>query len=116
MSTKFVPFTTRPASTSRHGITRLRCIGDHRIAARGNSNSVMNESGPSLAGRTALAVALTIGFYTLALAIAIALIGLPILSVAADGPFNLWLAIFMVVSGITILRAIVPRRHRFEPP
>src|SRR5947208_15648057 len=24
--TKFVPFTTRPASTSRHGITRLRCI------------------------------------------------------------------------------------------
>src|SRR5258706_15532129 len=26
MSTKFVPLTTRPASTSRHGMTRLRCI------------------------------------------------------------------------------------------
>src|SRR5690242_19135128 len=25
MSTKFVPLTTRPASTSRQGITRLRC-------------------------------------------------------------------------------------------
>src|SRR5688572_27345180 len=25
MSTKFVPLTTRPASTSRHGMTRLRC-------------------------------------------------------------------------------------------
>src|SRR5918998_3419498 len=76
----------------------------------------MNDRGPSLAGRTALAVALTVGFYTLALGIAIALIGLPILAVAADGPFNLWLAIFMVVSGLTILKAIFPRRHRFEPP
>jgi hypothetical protein len=36
----------------------------------------MNDRGPSLAGRTALAVALTIGFYTLALLIAAALIGL----------------------------------------
>jgi heat shock protein HtpX len=76
----------------------------------------MNDRGPSLAGRTALAVALTIGFYTLALGIAAALIGLPILAVATDGPFNIWLAIFMVVSGITILKAIFPRRHRFEPP
>lgn len=76
----------------------------------------MNDRGPSLAGRTALAVALTIGFYTLALAIAVALVGLPILSVATDGPFNLWLAIFMVVSGLTILKAIFPRRHRFVPP
>ena len=76
----------------------------------------MNDRGPSLAGRTALAVALTIGFYTLALAIAIALIGLPILALAGDGPFNIWLAIFMVVSGVTILKAIFPRRHRFQPP
>ena len=76
----------------------------------------MNHSGPSLAGRTALAVALTIGFYTLALAVAAALIGLPILALATDGPFNIWLAIFMVVSGFTILKAIFPRRHRFEPP
>lgn len=76
----------------------------------------MNDRGPSLAGRTALAVALTIGFYTLALAIAGALIALPIISVASDGPFNIWLAIFMVVSGVTILKAIFPRRDRFEPP
>ena len=76
----------------------------------------MNDRGPSLAGRTALAVALTIGFYTLALAIAGALIALPVIAIASDGPFNIWLAIFMVVTGITILRAIVPRRDRFEPP
>src|SRR5687767_11322772 len=34
MSTKFVPFTTRPASTSRHGITRLRCTASALVEDR----------------------------------------------------------------------------------
>jgi heat shock protein HtpX len=77
----------------------------------------MHDRGPSLFWRTALAVALTVGFYALALAIAGALIALPVVGLVDDGvPFNVWLAIFMVVTGVTILRAIVPRRHRFEPP
>src|SRR3712207_7952950 len=72
----------------------------------------MNDRGPSLAGRAVLAVALTIGFYTLALLIAAALIAFPILGIVEESvPFNIWLAIFMVVSGLTILKAIFPRRQ-----
>ena len=77
----------------------------------------MSNDGPSLAGRAALAVALTIGFYLLALTVALGLIGFAVAGVVTeDVPFNIWLAIFCVVTGLTILRAIIPRRHRFEPP
>jgi Zn-dependent protease with chaperone function len=77
----------------------------------------METKSPSLAGRAAAAVALTVGFYTLALGVAGALIAFPILGMATeDVPFNIWLAAFCIVTGLTILRAIAPRRERFEPP
>jgi len=71
---------------------------------------------PSLAGRFAAAIALTIGFYLLALLIALALIVGPVYVWLEGGPGNLWVAIFGVVTGVTILVAIVPRPLPFTPP
>lgn len=71
---------------------------------------------PSLAGRFAAAIALTIGFYVLALAIALALIGIPVFAWIERGSFNIWLTIFGVITGVSILVAIVPRRLPFTPP
>jgi hypothetical protein len=65
---------------------------------------------PSLAGRFAAAIALTIGFYVLALAIALALIGIPVYAWIERGSFNIWLTIFGVFTGVSILVAIFPRR------
>jgi heat shock protein HtpX len=71
---------------------------------------------PSLAGRFAAAIALTIGFYILALAIALALIGVPVYAWVSGGSFNIWLTIFGLFTGGSILVAIVPRRTPFTPP
>jgi heat shock protein HtpX len=71
---------------------------------------------PSLAGRFTAAIALTIAFYVLALAIALALIGLPVYGWVEAGRGNVWVTIFGVVTGLTILAAIVPRRLPFTPP
>ena len=71
--------------------------------------------GPSLAGRFALAIALTVGFYALALGIAGFLIGAPIWAFVTDSVFNVWLAFFMIATGLGILRAILPRRVPFVP-
>ena len=73
-------------------------------------------SGPSLKGRFAAAIALTIGFYTLALAMAAALLAVAILPWALGGGGNVWLSITGLVLGVSILVAIFPRRARFEPP
>jgi heat shock protein HtpX len=73
-------------------------------------------SGPSLKGRFAAAIALTIGFYTLALAIAAALLGVAILPWALGDGGNVWLSISGLVAGGTILVAIFPRRLPFDPP
>ena len=54
---------------------------------------------PSLAGRFAAAIALTIGFYVLALVIALALIGLPVYGWVEAGRGNVWITIFGVVTG-----------------
>src|SRR4051794_21854629 len=46
MSTKFVPLTTRPASTSRHGMTRLRCtrlVSVERRLALGDREALLVE-------------------------------------------------------------------------
>jgi Zn-dependent protease with chaperone function len=71
---------------------------------------------PSLAGRFAAAIALTIGFYTLALAVAAALIGGPIYGWVEAGRGNIFVTIFGIVTGVSILVAIFPRRMPFTPP
>jgi heat shock protein HtpX len=71
---------------------------------------------PSLAGRFAAAIALTIGFYALALALAAALIGGPIYGWVSAGRGNIWLTITALFLGGSILFAIFPRRMRFEAP
>jgi Zn-dependent protease with chaperone function len=80
-----------------------------------SASSSSASAGPSLAGRFAAAIALTIGFYVLALALAAALIGLPILGFM-NGRFNLWLSLTCLFLGGSILYAIVPRRLRFSDP
>jgi heat shock protein HtpX len=72
--------------------------------------------GPSLKGRFAAAVALTIAFYTLALAIAAGLLAAAILPWVARGHNNLWVTVTGVLLAGSILWAILPRRLRFEPP
>jgi Zn-dependent protease with chaperone function len=71
--------------------------------------------GPSLAGRFAAAIALTIAFYVLAIAIAAALLALAILP-WVWGHGNPFVSITSLVLGCTILVAIVPRRGAFTPP
>jgi heat shock protein HtpX len=73
-------------------------------------------AGPSLAGRLAAAIALTIGFYVLALALAAGLIAAGILPWVFEGRNNLWLTIVGPFFGISILVAIFPRRIRFVAP
>ncbi len=71
--------------------------------------------GPSLAGRFAAAIALTIGFYALALALAGALVGGPLYALLSAGRIN-FLTVSAFFLGVSILWAIFPRRLRFEPP
>lgn len=68
---------------------------------------------PSLAGRAILAVALTVGFYSLALAIAGALLFFIYAQFAYAERFNLQLTIFCLIGAGTILWAILPRFDRF---
>jgi heat shock protein HtpX len=75
----------------------------------------MSRTGPSLAWRLAAAIALTIGFYTLALVMAAALLGVAILPWVLGGGGNLWVSLTGLVLGVTILVAIFPRRQKFEP-
>jgi Zn-dependent protease with chaperone function len=73
-------------------------------------------AGPSLAGRFAAAIALTVGFYLLALGIAGGLLAVAILPWVLGGHGNIWISLTTLVLGVTILVAIVPRRRRFEAP
>jgi heat shock protein HtpX len=72
-------------------------------------------SGPSLAGRFAAAIALTIAFYVLAIAIAAALLAVAILP-WIWGHGNPFVSITGLVLGVTILVALVPRRGGLTPP
>jgi heat shock protein HtpX len=63
----------------------------------------------------AAAIALTVGFYTLAVLIAAALLALAILPWALGGAGNIWLSLGSLGLGLTILVAVFPRRIRFEP-
>jgi heat shock protein HtpX len=73
-------------------------------------------SGPSLRGRFAAAIALTIAFYTLALVIAAALLTAAILPWVFNGHNNLWVTVTGVVLGGSILWAIAPRPLPFSAP
>ena len=71
---------------------------------------------PSLRGRAALAVGLTVAFYALAIVIGGGLIAAPIVLFATSGNGNIWVAVAMIGAGLAVLRAIVPERDRFEAP
>jgi len=73
-------------------------------------------SGPSLKGRFAAALALTVAFYALALVIAAALLAAAVLPWVVNGHNNLWVTVSGVVLAGSILWAIVPRRLPFMPP
>ena len=69
-------------------------------------------AGPSLAGRFAAAIALTIGFYVLALALGAGLLAFAVVPWFVPGPQNIFISFAGLVLGGSILLAIVPRRHR----
>jgi heat shock protein HtpX len=71
---------------------------------------------PSMLGRAVAAVALTVGFYALALVLAVALIAGPILLWIDTGRGNVWVTFGLIAAGSAILRALVPARERFVAP
>ena len=70
----------------------------------------------SFAWRIGVAVALLVGFYVAALAIALGALAIAVLQWTTDLPQNVWLTLACVVTAFVILTSIVPRRQRFEPP
>ena len=74
-----------------------------------------DRKGPSPAWRLAAAIALTIGFYALAIVIAAALLAAAILPWVLGGNSNVWVTLTCFVLGVTVLVAAFPRRQRFEP-
>jgi Zn-dependent protease with chaperone function len=70
----------------------------------------------SLARRALFAVALTIGFYLLAIVIAALLLFIPYAEWNYAGRLHIKLAFCCVLAGGVILWSIVPRRDRFTPP
>jgi len=76
----------------------------------------MAHKGPSLAGRAILAIVLMVGFYLLAIGIALGILAIPVLEVAATGRLHIKLALFCVVGGLVILASVVPRPDTFPEP
>src|SRR5918996_3568439 len=68
------------------------------------------EHGRSLAGRALIMLALFIGFYVLALAVAVALIAAPVLEIMFVGRLHLYI-VFLAFVGLGILWSLVPRRR-----
>ena len=71
---------------------------------------------PSVAHRAALAVALLVGFYLLAIAVAVALLFVPYLEYRLVGRIEGRLGAFAILGAGAILWAILPRPDRFEAP
>ena len=69
-----------------------------------------------LAQRALLAVGLMVGFYLLAVTIALALLWVPYAEVTYIGRIHLKLTALCVIAGLTILWSLVPRIDRFTPP
>ena len=76
----------------------------------------MVQSARSLAARAMLAAALMIGFYLLALGVALGLLYVPYAEWTLRHGVTGKLALFCVVGAGLILWAIVPRPDRFAPP
>jgi heat shock protein HtpX len=76
----------------------------------------MASRSPSLAGRALLALALMIGFYVLAVAIALGLLYVPDAEVVYVNRLDLKIALFCVVGAGVILWSIIPRPDRFSAP
>ena len=70
----------------------------------------------SFAWRIGVAVALLVGFYAAALAIALVSLALVVLQWTTDLPQNIWVSLALLGTGVVILTSIVPRRRPFEPP
>lgn len=70
----------------------------------------------SIFGRALLALLLTIGFYGLALGIALGLLYLIYLEVVILGRVNVRLTIFAFIGAVVILWSIIPRIDRFTAP
>lgn len=86
-----------------------------RHADRADVSSPANAP-PSILGRAVAAIALTVGFYALALTLGVAMTVGPIALWISSGSGNIWLTIALVGAGFTILRAMIPARERFEAP
>jgi len=72
--------------------------------------------GPTLRGRLTVAVLLTVGFYGLALVVAIALLAAPYLEWILAHRVTFRLAAVCVIAAGAILWSIIPRRDRFVAP
>jgi heat shock protein HtpX len=66
--------------------------------------------------RALLALGLMTGFYTLAIAIVVALVALPVAEIVYAHRVTPKLALVCLGAAITVLWAVVPRRDRFVPP
>jgi heat shock protein HtpX len=73
-------------------------------------------TGPSLRGRFAAAIALTVGFYALALTVVGALLALAIVPWVVNGHSNVFVTASAALFAVTILVAIFPRRGSYEAP
>lgn len=71
---------------------------------------------PSLKGRVALAISLLAGFYLLALGLAGALAYIPYAEWVYAHHVNGRIFVFCGAGAFAILRGIIPRRDRFDPP
>lgn len=74
------------------------------------------EPARSLRTRAVTAVALMVGFYVLALAMAGGLLFIPYAEVAYSDRINARLTLFCIAGGLTILWSILPRVDTFTPP
>jgi heat shock protein HtpX len=77
---------------------------------------VPSNAPPPLLGRALAAIALTAGFYILALGIAVTLIAGPAALWMSRGYGNIFATIALAIAGLTILRALVPARDAFVAP
>jgi Zn-dependent protease with chaperone function len=73
-------------------------------------------SRPSLQGRAALAIALLVGFYLLALGMVAILLYIPFAADSYAHALTGRIGIFCIGGAFAIVRGIFPRRDRFEPP
>lgn len=79
-------------------------------------NRGTERAAPSMAGRATAAILLTIGFYGLALLIAIGLLAVPVLEWTLANRVTPRLALICVIGAGLILWSIVPRPDRFVAP